>query len=355
MTLARATLPTEFMKTRSTEESNTDIEQTAKRLKERFDSQSPEDRKHAAANIANEYYDLVTDFYEFGWGQAFHFGIRYNGETFFESLTRHDHYLALRGGFKEGMKLIDVGCGVGGPLRNMVRLTGAHVTGINNNQYQITRAKRYDAKLGLSDFTDYIKTDFNNIPMADNSIDGAYAIEATCHSTDRKKTYGEILRVLKPGAMFVCYEWIVTDKYDPTNEQHRRIAHGIELGDGLPPMETARHVDAAVKAAGFNLLEAYDIAAKKDAHPAKSAPWYEPLDGNYTSIWGLKSTPMGRWFTSKAMSVMEVLRLCPKGSRAAADVLEEGAINLVAGGKLGIFTPMYFFIAQKPLEGQQQE
>ena len=32
-----------------------------------------ESRKEHYQSLINHYYDLVTDFYEFGWGQSFHF------------------------------------------------------------------------------------------------------------------------------------------------------------------------------------------------------------------------------------------------------------------------------------------
>jgi hypothetical protein len=46
------------------------------------------------------------------------------------------------------------------------------------------------------------------------SFDGVYAIEATCHAPERRGVYGEIMKVLKPGGVFACYEWCLTDEYD---------------------------------------------------------------------------------------------------------------------------------------------
>jgi len=56
--------------------------------------------------------------------------------------------------------------------------------------------------------------DFQKQPFRDGTFDAAYAIEATCHAPDRLRTYGEVARVLKPGAYFAGYEWVMTDKYD---------------------------------------------------------------------------------------------------------------------------------------------
>lgn len=58
------------------------------------------------------------------------------------------------------MKVLDVGCGVGGPAREIAKFTGAHITGLNNNDYQIDRATHYAAKEGLSHQLDFVKGDF---------------------------------------------------------------------------------------------------------------------------------------------------------------------------------------------------
>lgn len=53
-------------------------------------------RKTKYATMVNHYYDLVTDFYEYGWGQCFHFAPRFSGEDFHASLARHEQFLALK-------------------------------------------------------------------------------------------------------------------------------------------------------------------------------------------------------------------------------------------------------------------
>jgi len=63
-------------------------------------------------------------------------------------------------GMKEGMRVLDVGCGVGGPAREIVKFTGANVIGLNNNDYQIERATRYAEKEGLADKLSFTKGDF---------------------------------------------------------------------------------------------------------------------------------------------------------------------------------------------------
>ena len=99
-----------------------------------------EERLEKYETVVNSYYDLATDFYEYGWGTSFHFAQRTPAETLVQSLARHEHFLALKLGLSERAHVLDVGCGVGGPAREIARFSGASVTGLNNNAYQVSRA-----------------------------------------------------------------------------------------------------------------------------------------------------------------------------------------------------------------------
>jgi sterol 24-C-methyltransferase len=63
-------------------------------------------------------------------------------------------------GIRDGMNVLDVGCGVGGPAREIAKFTGANIVGLNNNDYQIERGTRYAAQQGLSKQISFAKGDF---------------------------------------------------------------------------------------------------------------------------------------------------------------------------------------------------
>lgn len=303
-----------------------------------------DDRRGQYATMVNQYYDLVTDFYEYGWGQSFHFAPRHRGETFRESLIRYEATLAVRIGATPDHHLLDVGCGVGGPMRNLAQLTRARITGINNNDYQIDRGNRHNAAAGLAERCQLAKGDFMALPFRDNTFDGAYQIEATCHAPDRAGVFAEVLRVLKPGAVFAGYEWVLTDKFDPNNAEHRQVIHDVEEGDALPALGPAKHIDAALAAAGFEAITCVDVAPTADPE----TPWFRALTGKDLSVQGFARTTLGRAVTHNAVRVMEAARLAPKGSTQVSALLNKAADALVRAGELGIFTPMYLHVARKP-------
>lgn len=55
------------------------------------------------------------------------------------------------------MHMQDVGCGVGGPGREIARVTGASVVGLNYNSYQIERARHHTKRAQLDGLCSYIK------------------------------------------------------------------------------------------------------------------------------------------------------------------------------------------------------
>ncbi|CAL5430921.1 unnamed protein product [Camellia sinensis] len=185
-------------------------------------------RKANYSDMVNKYYDLVTSFYEYGWGE-------WKQQLLRESIKRHEHFLALQLGLKQGQKVLDVGCGIGGPLREISRFRGTElnrIAGVDNN-------------------CSYVKADFMNMPFSENSFDAIFAIEATCHAPDVVDCYKEIFRVLKPGQCFAAYEWCITDSFDPNNEEHQRIKGEVELGNGLPDIRSMKQCLEALKLPSF--------------------------------------------------------------------------------------------------------
>src|SRR5262245_53823366 len=112
------------------------------------------------ATIVNHFYDLVTDFYEYGWGHSFHFATRFKGETMREATARFEHVIALRLGLRPGLHVLDVGCGVGGPMRTIARFSGASILGVNNNDYQVMRANAHIRTAGLECLCSVRKGDY---------------------------------------------------------------------------------------------------------------------------------------------------------------------------------------------------
>ena len=98
-------------------------------------------------DVANSFYNLATQFYEYGWGDSFHFGWRRRGEPHRQSTANSQNFVAQKLRVGDMSRVLDLGCGIGGPLRGVVRATGANVTGLTINEHQVARAREITAGL----------------------------------------------------------------------------------------------------------------------------------------------------------------------------------------------------------------
>ncbi len=290
------------------------------------------------------YYDLVTDFFEYGWGRSFHFAPRVRGESFKESLARHERNIADALDLRHGMTVADLGCGVGGPLLHIAAYTGAKIVGINCNAYQLEQARQYANEAGIANQVDFLECDFLNVNAPDETFDAVYSIEATCCAPDKVSIYGEGYRLLKPGGRFAAYEYCMTDKYDMENPTHRQLKEDMALGGGLLVIDDAETVINALRMVGFEALATRDLAISE----GPSIPWYQPLVGAGPSLASFRSSNVGRRLTHHMLMGLEALRIAPRGTVGVADMLNLCAAAMAEAGRLGIFTPMYFVQARKP-------
>ena len=305
---------------------------------------SLEKRKSDYQDFIITYYNLVTDFFEYGWGQSFHFAPRGKKESFLASITRHEHYLAHMLGLRPGMRVIDLGCGIGGSLREIARFSGAKIVGVSNNAYHLKRAHELMEEAGITHRVEYLLCDFMNVDAPDSSFDAVYSIEATCCAPNKTGVYGEAFRLLKPGACFAAYEYCLTDRFDAEDPHHLQIKKDIEIGGGLLDIEYQHQIDDALRAVGFELLETRDLAIPT----CPAIPWYQPLVGSGFSLASFRSSSLGRSVTHSLLGVLETLRIVPRGTLHVSKILNSAAIAFAEAGRLGIFTPMYFFHARKP-------
>ena len=294
-----------------------------------------------------EYYDLCSELMVFGWGESLHFAPLSPQESLEESKTRHQRLMISKLDLHKGMKVVDVGCGIGGPMRRVVREAGVRVVGINTSKYQLGRAKSLNAEAGLDHMVDFLECSFMDMgAVPDDTFDRGYAIESTCHAPDKVGAFTEIFRVLKPGALLWGQEMCMTDRFDPDDERHRAIKQELMRGIALADIATTDQVDRDLAAAGFEVLEGMDRAVEENG---QTTPWYQPMETPHKVVGGdLHRIPLGRKTVIWALKAAEVLRMFPKGSADVARLLDRTADAYVAGGSTGIFTPLYCFLARKP-------
>lgn len=104
-------------------------------------------------------------------------------------------------------RVLDMGCGLAATLRSFARrLPRAELMGITPVGWQIERGAELNAaSAGGGERIRLMQGRYEAVPLASGSLDGAYALESSCHAqgADKARLLREAYRLLRPGGRFV--------------------------------------------------------------------------------------------------------------------------------------------------------
>jgi cyclopropane fatty-acyl-phospholipid synthase-like methyltransferase len=225
-------------------------------------TRNPSSRAGRYTELVRAYYDRITAIMLEKWGESFHFAMFQGDESLDEALAGTERWVADRGGFRPGMKVLDIGCGVGGPALTIAAHSGAHVTGINIVEPHVLVARDRAASRGLTEQTTFILGDAMAMPFPLATFDAAYVFEAGCHMPDKPLFYRECARVLKPGGVFVGTDWFKREDLTPAEEAE--YIEPICRLHGVPHVITLTDLRRHLGTAGFQVEAVENLAVHGD-------------------------------------------------------------------------------------------
>jgi ubiquinone/menaquinone biosynthesis C-methylase UbiE len=95
-------------------------------------------------------------------------------------------------------RVLDVGCGIGGPSRYLASKFGCQVNGLDLTSEFVALAGMLAQRTRLADKVTYRQGNALDLPFPDASFDVVWSQNAAMNISDRDRLYGEMRRVLRP-------------------------------------------------------------------------------------------------------------------------------------------------------------
>ncbi|MDH5621127.1 MAG: methyltransferase domain-containing protein [Gammaproteobacteria bacterium] len=183
----------------------------------------------------------------------------------------------LKGTFPKGKRILDIGCGIGGPAFEMARTHGATVTGVDLEAPLIARATSDAREMGLYGQCHFETVGIGPLPFADRSFDIIVTSGAITQTSDKASLLEECLRLLEPGGYLSSYEWMRTGQEYSDDMRYWFRMEGLTYA-----LEQLGDYEAKFIRAGFEHVAATDAS---DWYRAEARREYELMKGDlYASM-----------------------------------------------------------------------
>jgi len=145
--------------------------------------------------------------------------------------------LISRSGIKEGMKVLEVGCGSGAFTTFVARAVGVkgEVFALDIQREMLKQLEKKLSKKENQDINNIklIEGDAHNLPFDDDYFDLVYTVTVLQEIPDKNKALYEIKRILKPGGILAVTELLLDPDYPLKSTTIRIGTHAGFVLDGV--------------------------------------------------------------------------------------------------------------------------
>nr|WP_306988798.1 cyclopropane-fatty-acyl-phospholipid synthase family protein [Amycolatopsis thermophila] len=275
-------------------------------------------RKRDAAAISH-HYDVGNDFYSLVLGPSMTYScaVWARPETTLEQaqIAKVD-LVARKLGLREGMRVLDVGCGWGTFVIHAAKQYGAHAVGVTLSQAQADFARKRVAEEGLSDLVEIRVQDYREV--SDGPFDAISSIGMAEHvGASMLPVYARSLfALLRPEGRLLNHA-ISRHPTAPARDQKTSFIDRYVFPDG--ELEPVSVMAGAIEEAGF---EVRDVEALREHYGRTLRAWVANLEANWAEavrlsspgrarVWRLYMAASALSFESGAIGVNQILAVKP--------------------------------------------
>ena len=216
-------------------------------------------------------------------------------DDFAAAQERLNHTLLTLAPLRDGMCLLDVGCGFGGTIAKINQsYLSSVLTGLNIDARQLAICRSISPNNGNQLI--WHQGDALNLPFKNSELDIVLCVEAMFHFRSRSDFLREVYRVLKPGGVFVASDILISPSLQQLNCPGYMIEAAIQ--DGFGPWPDFWHsegpLQALVKTSGFSSREWIDATGFTLPSHRYTTP-SQPDWQNDSGMPGVRSALALRW------------------------------------------------------------
>jgi cyclopropane fatty-acyl-phospholipid synthase-like methyltransferase len=151
--------------------------------------------------------------------------------------------VARGAGISSGMRVLDIGAGIGGPARLFAHRFGAIVQGVDLTPSFVTTAQSLTRRCGLTGQVSFSKASGLDLPFSDSEFDAATMMHVGMNVEHKDAVFREVHRVLRRGGVFAVYDIMVTGDGEP--QFPLPWAASVETSFLRSPRDYVRELEAA--------------------------------------------------------------------------------------------------------------
>jgi cyclopropane fatty-acyl-phospholipid synthase-like methyltransferase len=183
-------------------------------------------------------------------------------------------------GLRPGMRVLDIGSGIGGPARYMAATSGARVTALEIQPDLDVLATDLTRRCGLDHLVEHRCGDI--LEGLGEHYDAVVSFLCFLHIADRRRLFAACRGALAAGGAMYIEDY--AERREPTVDE----AALLEVKVQCPSLPSPARYEAQIRAAGFDDIHVEDVTSQWTAFTASRLEMFRALRERNISVHGLE-------------------------------------------------------------------